>query len=412
MTARKSLPTLRADGHGYVLDGRSVDGFGDPEAESLGVRTLVARFGSAYAPEALTDAQKQLLGSTMAREKPVSSVLLRALADDEADVARASEAGLLGLLSEDDLRKAALPEYDDAPASSEGQVGGPYPLTSGEVIRLTGTTARQLRYWEEAGLLSSFRPGKQRRYLQGAVLRAFALARQPPYVVAFLRALQADPESLARVLSATLSSGTVEQRDRISTALRGTVGFLDQVNRAATSDGGQSPLAIVLSGRPLSGKSHVAQTLAASLGADRVSFGEYVRHRAAATSGASDSLALLDLGAELFKTLGATRLVHETFAFYGTPFSKQYIVIDDVLHDAVFDVLLEQFPRTLHFEVCRSAAAGLDHLETLGVPEGLLEGHPLNAAFRSLLEHHPPTIRVDGADPDDAVREIEAALAA
>lgn len=94
-----------------------------------------------------------------------ASELLRALAEDEADIDDAFQEGLYDSL---DSSKLALARDQS------------YPLSIGKVRDLSGATERQIRHWEEQGLLRSYPLGGQRRYLRGGVLRAMALVQQEP----------------------------------------------------------------------------------------------------------------------------------------------------------------------------------------------------------------------------------------
>ncbi|HLA13486.1 MAG TPA: MerR family DNA-binding transcriptional regulator, partial [Gemmatimonadaceae bacterium] len=164
--ATDALPVVRPDRLGYVLGGDWVDGFADSSALPLPIRRQIARLAERYAPGELSDAQRALLA---ARPVERASDLLRALAEDEADLDEAFVEGLYDSLDEAEL----------AVARSQS-----YPLAIGKVSELTGASPRQIRYWEEQGLLRAYAFGGQSRYLRGGVLRAMALVTQEQHVLA------------------------------------------------------------------------------------------------------------------------------------------------------------------------------------------------------------------------------------
>ncbi len=50
-----------------------------------------------------------------------------------------------------------------------------YPLNTGEVARITGTSAKQIRTWEASRLLPAYQIGGRRRFFSAALVSAFVL---------------------------------------------------------------------------------------------------------------------------------------------------------------------------------------------------------------------------------------------
>ncbi len=50
-----------------------------------------------------------------------------------------------------------------------------YPLNTGEVARITGTTAKQIRTWEASSLVPAYRIAGRRRFFSAALVYAFLL---------------------------------------------------------------------------------------------------------------------------------------------------------------------------------------------------------------------------------------------
>jgi hypothetical protein len=63
-----------------------------------------------------------------------------------------------------------------------------YPLTIGQLIKLTGATERQIRHWDELGLLPTRRrPSGHRLFYKAAAIRAFIYKRMPARHLTTLR---------------------------------------------------------------------------------------------------------------------------------------------------------------------------------------------------------------------------------
>jgi DNA-binding transcriptional MerR regulator len=153
----------------------------------------LARWAQRFTPEALDDVQRALLALP---EPPSSKVaddlLVAALHDAEHDVPASVARGFYEDLSEEQLR------WMREPSSHPDLAGRDYPLTMSEMQTLTGASARQLRHWEEIGLLPAHRVGGERRFLSAAVARAFALKESQQHEIAALAALASGGEDAAR----------------------------------------------------------------------------------------------------------------------------------------------------------------------------------------------------------------------
>jgi hypothetical protein len=212
VTNSESLPTLRADLRGYVLDGEAVEGFADREELSVEARTVIARLARAYAPDEVSSPQEELL-ATVEDDRSDGVDLLQALADDEWDIEAAFMAGFYDELSDE---KLALVREPWRHSSLEGRS---YPLKIGEVVKLTTATERQLRHWEENGLLPVYYINGQRRYFRGGVVRAMVLADAPVYEVAALSSLiRKGAERFVR-LAAVVLAGNPDY-ERVKSAAR------------------------------------------------------------------------------------------------------------------------------------------------------------------------------------------------
>ena len=218
-----SGPRLRSDLHGYYLDGESVDGFPDRPELPLSDRIVIARLGRRYSPTALSDAQRKLLRTPTAKRRPIASELLRGFAINETAMDAAAEEGYLEELSERDLHLVADPSlHPDLPRVA-------YPLAIGELAILAGASTRQLRHWEDAGLVPAVRVNGQRRFYSASVARALVLARAETYQVSALASIargERDGLRLLRLVAATAASFA---RDRLSS--RQSAPFVDAAHK-------------------------------------------------------------------------------------------------------------------------------------------------------------------------------------
>lgn len=88
--------------------------------------------------------------------------------------------------------------------------GHRYPLTSGEIARLTGMSERQVRYWADHGLIVHQRKGTRRSFESVGLITAFAITNARQHELQFYRGLMEEPiDELAAkigVLSSVLAS--------------------------------------------------------------------------------------------------------------------------------------------------------------------------------------------------------------
>jgi hypothetical protein len=171
-----------------VLGGELFDGFADRDDLEFAARRHLARLAERYAPGNLSGAQRALLS---VRVEVGASDLLRALAQDEADLDAAFAEGLYDTLDEEAMARAR---------------SQPYPLPIGTVAEITGATQRQIRHWEEQNLLRAHSVGGQKRYLRGGVLRAMALVKQEQHVIATLGKTVQEPRQLIKLIALVVSS--------------------------------------------------------------------------------------------------------------------------------------------------------------------------------------------------------------
>ncbi len=70
-----------------------------------------------------------------------------------------------------------------------------YPLNTGEVAQITGTSAKQIRTWEASSLVPAYRITGRRRFFSAALVYAFLLKNLDRNDIRFLgRILTAGPE--------------------------------------------------------------------------------------------------------------------------------------------------------------------------------------------------------------------------
>jgi excisionase family DNA binding protein len=146
-------------------------GFDDQPDLSTRQRTLIARWADRFAPDSLTDVQRDLLESAA---PPGVSTEQREFAENQRELRSAYLANLFDSLSDDKQR--AIQDPVRAGVTSDG-----YPLTVGELAVLTEASERQIRKWADEGLLPSHRQGRDRRFYSAAAIRACALVRAPGY---------------------------------------------------------------------------------------------------------------------------------------------------------------------------------------------------------------------------------------
>ncbi|HEY5343836.1 MAG TPA: hypothetical protein VIJ66_09295 [Solirubrobacteraceae bacterium] len=210
MAKQDTLPTVRGDRAGYVLGGRSIDGFEDrPDLEPR-ARLILARMAQLYAPKTLSMTQLDLLKKTEP-ETPQPSAQLSALTQNLEDLDAAYQAGLFDDLSIDEI--ALIRDPSNHPNLPDAR----YPLTIGQTAEISGASKVQLRRWAEARLIPSRRIRGRLHFLGAGVLRAMLLAKAEMYEVsALMRILRGEEggERLVRLLGITLASISTEVDER------------------------------------------------------------------------------------------------------------------------------------------------------------------------------------------------------
>ncbi|MGO9321072.1 MAG: MerR family transcriptional regulator [Solirubrobacteraceae bacterium] len=206
MAKRETLPTLRGDQAGYVLGGRPIEGFDDRPDLGPRARLILARMAQHYAPETLSDAQRDLL-EMPEQEIPQPSERLVDLTRNLEDLDAAHQAGLFDDLSAEEVALIRDPSnHPDLPDAR-------YPLTIGQTAKLTGASPVQLRRWAEARLIPSVPVRGRLHFLGAGVLYAMLLAKTQKYEVsALMRILRGDEAGarLVRLLGVTLASISAE----------------------------------------------------------------------------------------------------------------------------------------------------------------------------------------------------------
>ncbi len=72
-------------------------------------------------------------------------------------------------------------------------IGHRYPLSSGEIARLTGMSERQVRYWADHGLIAHWRKGSRRLFETVGLITAFSVTNASQHELQFYRGLMEDP---------------------------------------------------------------------------------------------------------------------------------------------------------------------------------------------------------------------------
>lgn len=166
-------PQLRADRRGYLLGTEQVEGFADRLDLDSRSRRLIAGWARAFVPDELDTGQRRLLEQPpLAPAEPEQQLASAAIENAEKDMPVAIDAGLYALLEPDEIRAMREPWLKLA-----GDERREYPLNASELARLTGTTAKQIRSWEQSHLLPAYWIGGRRHFFSAAVVHAFALRR-------------------------------------------------------------------------------------------------------------------------------------------------------------------------------------------------------------------------------------------
>jgi DNA-binding transcriptional MerR regulator len=184
-------PRLRADREGYFIDDEYVQGFADRHDLKLPDRQLIARWCQSFTPDVLTSEQRRLLERSEARLSTATQQLRDAAIENaERDMPLAADVGLYGRLAADEVRKVREPwiVLGEHPPRD-------YPLSAAELAELTGATTKQIRSWEESGLLPAYWIAERRHFFSAAAVHAFALRKLDRNEIrGARRVLSSDPE--------------------------------------------------------------------------------------------------------------------------------------------------------------------------------------------------------------------------
>jgi len=211
-------PQLRADRAGYILDGERVEGFADRTDVDERGRRLLARWAEAFTPDALEDEQKRILEQPDPGLSDTERQLLHgAIEDAERDMPLTIDLGLYARLDAEQIRVMREPWT---------VLGGPrrreYPLNTGEVAKITGTSPKQVRTWEESGLLPAYRIAGRRHFFSAALVYAFLLKDLDRNEIRGVgRILSAEPNDLLPEIAAAAiaNSGHTDRPARLGTLL-------------------------------------------------------------------------------------------------------------------------------------------------------------------------------------------------
>ena len=211
-------PQLRADRAGYILDGERVEGFADRTDVDERGRRLLARWAEAFTPDALQDEQKQILAEPDPGLSDTERQLLHgAIEDAERDMPLTIDLGLYARLDAEQIRVMREPWT---------VLGGPrrreYPLNTGEVAKITGTSPKQVRTWEESGLIPAYRIAGRRHFFPAALVYAFLLKDLDRNEIRGVgRILSAEPNDLVPEIAAAAiaNSGHTDRPARLGTLL-------------------------------------------------------------------------------------------------------------------------------------------------------------------------------------------------
>ena len=128
---------LEKDRTGYLIDGERVDGFTDRDDVPEPVRYRIAHWASIHTPDELTGSQRDLIEKVKSRARPAKARRARAQSNMlQSPLVRA----LWDLLGEDQQR--ATMQVDTVLGEGVG-----YPLTSGQLARLTDVEQNTIRRW-------------------------------------------------------------------------------------------------------------------------------------------------------------------------------------------------------------------------------------------------------------------------
>lgn len=211
-------PQLRADRAGYILDGERVEGFADRTDVDERGRRLLARWAEAFTPDALEDEQKRILEQPDPGLSDTERQLLHgAIEDAERDMPLTIDLGLYARLDAEQIRVMREPW-----TALGGTRRREYPLNTGEVAKITGTSPKQVRTWEESGLLPAYRIAGRRHFFPAALVYAFLLKDLDRNEIRGVgRILSAEPNDLLPEIAAAAiaNSGHTDRPARLGTLL-------------------------------------------------------------------------------------------------------------------------------------------------------------------------------------------------
>ncbi len=211
-------PQLRADRAGYILDGDYVEGFADRTNIDARSRRALAEWAESYTPNALQDEQKRILAQPDPGPSDTERQLVKgAIENAERDMPLAIDLGLYARLDAEQIRMIREPWTVLGGARRRR-----YPLNTGEVARITGTSAKQVRTWEESGLLPAYRIAGRRHFFSAALVYAFLLKDLDRHEIRGVgRILSAEPNDLLPeiVASAIEHSRHTDRPARLGTLL-------------------------------------------------------------------------------------------------------------------------------------------------------------------------------------------------
>jgi DNA-binding transcriptional MerR regulator len=211
-------PQLRADRAGYILDGERVEGFADRTDVDARGRRLLARWAKAFTPDALQDEQKRILAEPDPGPSDTERQLVKgAIENAERDMPLAIDLGLRARLNAEQIRAMREPW-----TALGGTRRREYPLNTGEVAKITGTSPKQVRTWEESGLLPAYRIAGRRHFFSAALVYAFLLKDLDRNEIRGVgRILSAEPNDLLPEIAAAAiaNSGHTDRPARLGTLL-------------------------------------------------------------------------------------------------------------------------------------------------------------------------------------------------
>ncbi len=235
-TDRKTQRRTRLDHRrrGYLLDGELQAGFVDRPELPDRERIAIARWARSFSPDRLSDVQRELLDSPAARR--TVSQAQRELQANQRELQLPYVAALSDLLSDQERRVVA------DPSKVLGKEDG-YPLTVGQLARLTDLSERQVRRWADEELLPCFRDEGARRFYSAALIRAFALSDAPTHEKAVLsEAAQGHAGRLFALLAATLARTRAVVAPEHVESLDALAHELSNSSRLMTESRGDRPL--------------------------------------------------------------------------------------------------------------------------------------------------------------------------